>query len=370
MAQAKHIVVFKPYTSKHTTAFYSGQHSVLVYLKEKYGYQVTYLLDDPGEVFDGVATKYLTKNNLRNLLVRLQRKIFGSNFYWRIPYYRNVDFTGADIIITEGIHYLLIDYVKDLAEKVILHDSVSYDYQLPATQVNYLNRYFSGALAVIVNQKIAGLYQKNNVAIKTKTIGHAVDTALIPFVARTQCQGKIVSIGRLVESKGHRYIIEAMALLVKKYPRVTLDIYGAGPLEASLQALIASLALETSVTLKGFLPYKDLVAVFNHYDAFVSHPVAVERFEEPFLMANMEAMAAGLPVVTSNCGGVPYVVQDNATVVEQKDIAQIADALQSLMNHPTLVQKYSVQGREFIEKKYSIPVVAEQWDQVVKNMLP
>lgn len=364
------IIVFKPYTSRKNTAFYSGQHPVFKYLQKKYGYQITYFIDNPGVSFDSIKIKYIKINFVFTGFLRLSRKLFGRlKHYWKIPCYGKLEFLKSDVIITEGIHYLLIDFIKRNADKVILNDSVSYDYILSKNQKKYLNKYFCNSLAVVVNDKIRHLYQKNNINVKTQTIGHAVDTDLINFSQRMKFGGRILSIGRLVEEKGYEFIIKAIYDLATRYPFIKLDIYGKGPLESNLIKLINDLNLKNNVFLKGFLNYEDLLRVFSDYDLFVSHPIAVKNFQEPFLLSNIEAMASGLPVVTSDCGGVPYVVKDKALVVKQKNEKGIMEKIEFFIKNPAEVQKYSIEGRKYIEDNFSVDIIAHKWDRAIKEYI-
>jgi len=203
--------------------------------------------------------------------------------------------------------------------------------------------------------------------INTAVIGHAIDIKLIPFLKRTQCKGKLISIGRLVFEKGFKYIIKAIAILRNIYPDIKIDIYGNGPLKENLQNLIISLGLENIVSLKGFLPYKQLILKLEKYDLFLSHPLETSYIAEAFLMANMETMTNGLPVITSDCGGVPYVIRDKAIVVEQKNVNQIVRAVQDFIENPKKVEKFSVEGRKYTEENYSVEVIAKKWDKVIKK---
>lgn len=362
------IALFKPYNAKTTNSFYSGQHPVFRNLQENYNYEVTYFIDDENVKFDRVDIKYIKKNRIKTFILRGLRKIF-KKYYWKIPYYQDLDFSEYDVIVTEGIHYLLLDYFKDIADKTILNDSPSHDYKLRNSQIRYLNKYFRKSLTIVVNDKIPLLYKKNGLNLNTIIIGHALDTDLITFVKRVESKGKLISIGRLAPEKGFDYIIRAIAILRRRYPKIKLDIYGAGPLGQKLQDLVKRLGLEKAVFFRGFIPYEELLLKLQNYDLFISHPIALPHFAEPFLMANMEAMAKGLPVITSNCGGVPYVVKDRAVVVEQKNIRQIVKAVEDFIENPSKAEKYSIEGRKYLEENYSTEVITKKWDKAIREFI-
>jgi len=364
------IAIFKPSNARTTNAFYSGQHPVFRYLQNNYNYEVTYFIDDKSVKFDAVTSRYIRKNRIKTFILGGLRKSFKRyRYYWKIPYYEGLDFSKYDVIITEGVHYSFLEYFKDIAHKVILNDSISRNYMLQKSQVQYLNGHFSNSLAVVVNGKIPILYRLNEIKTKTTVIGHALEVENIPFVKRENFNGKIISVGRLVPEKGFEYIIQAIKILKKQYPEIELDIYGEGILKGKLQRLIQSKGLTENVHLKKFLEYKQLLKRLANYDLFLSHPLETSYIAEAFLMANMEAMASGMPVVTAKCGGVPYVVKDKAIIVNQKDIKGIVDAIMSLTNDPQKFTEYSVEGRKYVQREFSVKKIAGKWDVEIKRFL-
>ncbi len=364
------MAIFQPSNIRTTNAFYSGPHSIFKYLQENCNYEVTYFIDDESTKFNSIAIKYLKEDKLKTFFLRGLRKIFGTfKYYWKIPYYQNLDFNAYDVIVTEGIHWPFLDYFKSIPNKVILQDSISYYYQLSHNQRKYLNKYFDTSLAVVVNDKIPVLYKANNLEISNEIIGYAVDLSLISFLERRECKGRLVSVGRLVQEKGFEYIIKAIASLKDKYPNIMLDIYGQGDLRDRLQKLIQSLGLDNMVFLKGFLRHEDLLKKLNSYDLFVSCPISTENWEEYFGMANLEALASGLPVITTDSGAITFVMKDKAVILEQKNENQIAMAIENFINNPRLVQSYSIGGRKYVQENYSVPVVANKWDKAIKGFL-
>lgn len=102
-----------------------------------------------------------------------------------------------------------------------------------------------------------------------------------------------VSVGRLSPEKGHLDLIRAFHLLHSAYPEQKLDIYGGGICYKLLTEEIAKLDLTASVKLMGVIP--DIHSVLSDYDAYVS-----ASYWEGFGMANIEAMANGLPAIISD----------------------------------------------------------------------
>jgi glycosyltransferase involved in cell wall biosynthesis len=361
------IAIFKPQSIRNQNAFGTGEHALCVALGKSLRAEITYMTDDFSASFPEVIMRYLTVSPAMTFAQKALRRL-KRRFFAKIPYYKNVSFKGFDWVVTEGIHYPLLKYLEGYQGRVILHDSISTNYELTNDQRNYLNRHFSKAIAVTVNGKIPALYQSNGFYIQTHVIGHGIDLSKIPFRLRTSLrEGRLICIGRLSEEKGYPYLLQAIRQLRQQGISVTLDIYGRGPLESSMKQTISELGLSNSVSLKGQLPHEYLLRKLNDYDAFISHPIALTYVAEAFHLGNVEAMANGLPVITTDCGGIPWVVQNHAIQTPQKNVSAIQSAILSLHSNPDQVRKLSENSRSFVEHNYSLEVVLQQWLSVLNT---
>lgn len=141
----------------------------------------------------------------------------------------------------------------------------------------------------------------------------------------------IVSVGRLVYYKGFEYLIRAMARVPGK-----LLIVGEGPLRAKLGALASELGVDERVVFLGKVDHQLLVACYHAAQVFVMASVARS---EAFGIAQIEAMAAGLPVInTSLDSGVPFVSlhQQTGLTVPPADPDALSAALNQLLESPEL----------------------------------
>jgi glycosyltransferase involved in cell wall biosynthesis len=147
----------------------------------------------------------------------------------------------------------------------------------------------------------------------------------------------LLSVGRLVEKKGFPDLLAACAQLKQAGYRFRCAIYGEGPLEAELAATITRLDLADTVELAGVCPQHELVPVFQRADLFVLAPFITEdgdRDGVPNVL--VEAMACGLPVVSTAVSGVPELVQHeaNGLLVPPHDAPGLAVALAALLDDP------------------------------------
>ncbi len=122
--------------------------------------------------------------------------------------------------------------------------------------------------------------------------------------------GSVVAVtsGRFVDQKGHVYLIEAAPEIVKQQPNAVFLLLGDGSLEVQLREKITTLGMEKHFVFAGMLT--DLTLELSGADLMI-HP----SIEEPFGIAILEGMRAGLPVVASEVGGIPEVVATGETAI-------------------------------------------------------
>jgi colanic acid/amylovoran biosynthesis glycosyltransferase len=159
----------------------------------------------------------------------------------------------------------------------------------------------------------------------------------------------IISIGRLIEKKGFPDLIEACRLLHERGLAIRAEIIGEGPLEKPLREQIAAAGLTNVIALAGPLPQREVIEQLARATVFALPCVA----EAAGGMDNlptviMEAMAAGLPVVSTPLGGVPEMVQDGITgfLVPERQPGALADALDRLLTDRRLALSLGKAGRE------------------------
>ena len=138
----------------------------------------------------------------------------------------------------------------------------------------------------------------------------------------------LLSIGNLVEMKGHHLLIEALALLLPQHPKARLIIIGEGPERGRLQALAQQLGVESRVTLTGALPNIDLLRWYSAADLFL---LASSR--EGWANVLLEAMACGTPAVATDVGGSSEVLASEAVgcLVKERSGASFARAITELL---------------------------------------
>ncbi|CAN5409459.1 colanic acid biosynthesis glycosyltransferase WcaL [soil metagenome] len=148
---------------------------------------------------------------------------------------------------------------------------------------------------------------------------------------------RFVQACRLIEKKGLDVALRAFARFGENYPEATFTVAGEGPLRASLGELATTLGVGGRVHFAGFLNGHELNALYAHSHAFV-HPSQVtgDQNQEGVPNSMLEAMATGLPVLSTRHGGIPEAVRDGVSgiLVPERDAAALHAAMDQLAREP------------------------------------
>ena len=167
----------------------------------------------------------------------------------------------------------------------------------------------------------------------------------------------IVAIGRLIAKKGFTNLIRACALLVEHGRSFRCEIFGEGPLENQLRGQIEESGLNEFVQLPGAKPQHEIKKCLARARVFVMPSVPeAEGGMDNLPTVIMEAMATGLPVVSTRIGGIPEMVVESETgfLVEPDDVVALVGAIEEVINDQSLGQKLGQAGYERAEKFFSI----------------
>jgi colanic acid/amylovoran biosynthesis glycosyltransferase len=176
----------------------------------------------------------------------------------------------------------------------------------------------------------------------------------------------IVSVGRLVWKKGYDYLFNALYLLKERGLKFQVHIIGDGDLKNKLQSTIHELELTSMVTLMGSVSPYNVLTRLQSADIF-----ALFSHEEGISNAVLEAMATGLPIVTTNAGGMTEAVRDgiDGYVVPVRDIASFADRLALLIADSTIRECMGRSARERVEADFTIERQISVFEQIYYHLV-
>ena len=167
----------------------------------------------------------------------------------------------------------------------------------------------------------------------------------------------IISVGRLIPKKGFSDLIRACALLAEHGKSFRCEIMGEGPLENDLRDEIAQHGLQRYVILAGTKPQSELRRRRTAANVFVLPSVIdPEGGMDNLPTVIMEAMATGLPVVSTNIGGIPEMVIENETgfLVQPGDAVAMADAISKIVGDASVARRLGQSGYVRAQTLFSI----------------
>lgn len=167
----------------------------------------------------------------------------------------------------------------------------------------------------------------------------------------------ILSVGSLVEKKGHEYLLAACALLAEKGYEFQCSIVGVGSLQESLQIRIEHYKLDDKVNLLGGKEQAEVLDLYRQSDIFaLACVVARDGDRDGMPNVLIEAMAMQIPVVTTPVTGIPELVRDGESglLVPERDVAALSQALERLIQDKHLRRELGAKGRERVLNGFDI----------------
>ncbi len=227
-------------------------------------------------------------------------------------------------------------------------------------------RIWKSASAVIANSRgLADLAKQFIGDIDIGVIYNGVDS--VGFSASSERKPahpvRLLTVSRLIGRKRIDLLIETAALLKQWGIEARLNIAGDGNLLDELQTLVEQLNLGEEVNFIGLVEAQDMPALYRQNDIFV-----MSSAHEGMSNAMLEAMASGLPIVTTRCEGVDELICDNGIVVDQFDAESLGNAVKQLVEDRQRYLAMCETARKRAEE-FSWAHVAEQYLDCYRRLL-
>lgn len=176
----------------------------------------------------------------------------------------------------------------------------------------------------------------------------------------------ILDIAYLVDWKNIQILIEALNIIINTKQRKDVYLYvaGDGPMRKELETLIEKCNLQQHIFLLGY--QSNVGRLLNNCDLFV-HP----SYAEGFGIVIPEAMLAEKPIIVSNAGALPELIENEVSglVVEPHNAEQWADAILRIIDNPQLAEKLAHNGKERAVKKFSKEKYTINYEKLYKELL-
>ncbi len=200
---------------------------------------------------------------------------------------------------------------------------------------------WKNAKHVIANSESLKSLAQKTLDIEMQIIPNGVDTNEFKPLKNKKIGKKIklISTGRLIERKGYKYLISALEL----QNEFELTLIGEGDQEQDLKKLAKD--LNVKVTFKGALSHSEISKELQKADVFV-----LPSLNEGMSNSILEAMACGLPVITTDTGGTKTLINNNGYLVQKQDAQSIEKALSNYLSQKQLLVEHSLVSRQIAEE--------------------
>ncbi len=216
------------------------------------------------------------------------------------------------------------------------------------------------AKAVIANsQDLKNLALQTSPKEKISIIYNSVDIQKFKPIPDKQAKNKIIKIistGRLIKRKGYEYLIEAVA----EMNNIQVELIGDGNLKEELEKLAKE--KEANISFLGKKKHNELVLYLQKADIF-----CLPSLNEGMSNSLLEAMACGLPIITTDTGGARELIKDNGFIVGKGSSPEIKRAIKNYLDNPELLKQHGQKSREIAEKM-SWDNVALEYKETYKSL--
>lgn len=193
-----------------------------------------------------------------------------------------------------------------------------------------------------------------------------------PRVLNSDGKIRVVTTGRLVEKKGIEYVIRAIAQLIDRYLTIEYHIIGDGPLRSQLEQLIQTLKVGHAVKILGWKNEREIIEILDQAHIFVAPSItAAGGDQDAPINVLKEAMAMGLPVVSTYHGGIPELVEEGVSglLVPERDVEALVEKLGDLMQHPDRWAEMGHAGRTSVETHFDLDKLNDRLVELYQELL-
>lgn len=195
---------------------------------------------------------------------------------------------------------------------------------------------------------------------KVRCVHHGLDLLEFEFrPSRTRPDDipLVLVVARLVEKKGLPHLLTALDILRKRGRRLRAEIIGDGPMRVALESQARSLGLEDMVTFLGAQPHEKVCQTYRNATLFVLPCTVAENGDRDGIPnVLLEAMASGLPVISTEISGIPELIEPegDGLLVPPNDPGKLANAMERILASPELGERLAHTARAKIEAQFSL----------------
>jgi glycosyltransferase involved in cell wall biosynthesis len=288
-------------------------------------------------------------------------------------YYRRIKQTNYDLIhIFFGIPTGLLcvprpkcPYIVSLRGSDVPGDNARFalDYKIFGPVLKTIWKNASGLVACSEGLKQRGrrFFQQAEIDV----ISNGVESDIFSPASHPRQQGRwrLITVGRLSVTKRIDILIDAVELLKKQGYDIIFTIAGGGSGLPLVERLVAERNIGGIINVLGRVPNEQMADLYRKNDIFIS-----ATMQEGMSNAMLEAMASGLPIVTTRCEGLEELIRDNGIIVENATAVDLAMSIKAIIDNPKTYQQMKTAARTRAEQ-FSWSAVAQAYLQYYRNII-
>ncbi|MGB9429892.1 MAG: glycosyltransferase [Gammaproteobacteria bacterium] len=207
--------------------------------------------------------------------------------------------------------------------------------------------------------------------VEIQPMGVDLTRRFTPDTSVARSRDEILFVGRLVEKKGLRYLIEAMPAILANHPNAYLTVAGFGPEEAALRSQVQTFDLDKKVNFIGAVSQTELPNLYRRAAVFVAPFIkATSGDQEGLGLVCIEAVGCGCPVIMSDLATSRDMFADvsNVVLVPQQDSSALALAVQNVLSAADKFNQCAIANRRQLIQQFDWDVVSQCYMQILKRL--
>lgn len=207
--------------------------------------------------------------------------------------------------------------------------------------------------------------------LSVQPMGVDLQHRFVPIPSDPRTEDELLFVGRLVEKKGLRYLLDALPEVVAKRPNARLRIAGFGPEEAALRQQVVALGLDERVEFMGAVPQSELPMLYRRASLFVAPFVeAASGDQEGLGLVLVEAIGCGCPVIAGDVGAVEDVLgKESFHVARAEDVEQLSSRIIASLSDPATATVSAARLRERVKDRFEWARVAKRYGDLLEEAL-
>lgn len=241
-----------------------------------------------------------------------------------------------------------------------------------AAELDYLKTLFKSDVKFVSNsifmkKKLVSLGCNNN---NIMVLPYCIDLDKFNYFERDLNEEvKFISVGRLVEKKGHIYVLQALKKIVEKYNNIKYLIVGDGPQKRSLENYCNKVNLNKNVTFLGSKKSDEVKQLLKSSSVFILNSITAEDGDmEGLPVVILEAQASGLPILSTYHAGIPEMVSNGVEglLVEEKNVEEIYKSMKFFIENKNDWNRMGKNGFSNISKNYSLDIMKNRFQEIFR----